>query len=132
MQKWKIMLDFRHFAVKSMEFSLTQFSKIQLYLWSLYVVFQKFLGQYGYISSLRSGNHDVTTAIQRFQEFYGLPVSGKLDDPTVRLMKKPRCGVADPNGDGKRMRRYAIGGKWGKTHLTYFVQPGQDLPHVSI
>ena len=33
MQKWKIMLDFRLFAVKSMKFSLTRFSKIQpLYL----------------------------------------------------------------------------------------------------
>ena len=32
MQKWKIMLDFRLFAVKSMKFSLTRFSKIQVYL----------------------------------------------------------------------------------------------------
>ena len=31
MQKCKIMLDFRLFAVKSMKFSLTRFSKIQLY-----------------------------------------------------------------------------------------------------
>ena len=28
MQKWKIMVDFRLFAVKSMKFSLTRFSKI--------------------------------------------------------------------------------------------------------
>ena len=32
MQKWKIMLDFGLFAVKSMKFSLTRFSKIQVYL----------------------------------------------------------------------------------------------------
>ncbi|KAL9970697.1 hypothetical protein ACROYT_G023109 [Oculina patagonica] len=93
------------------------------------ILSKKFLGHYGYISSSRSGNHDVTTAITRFQEFYGLPVSGELDDSTVRLMKKPRCGVADASGDA-RLRRYVIGGKWRKTHLTYFVQPGQDLPHA--
>ena len=32
MQKWKIMLDFRLFAVKSMKFSLARFSKIQVYI----------------------------------------------------------------------------------------------------
>ena len=33
MEKWKIVLDFRLFAVKSMKFSLTRFSKIQVYLY---------------------------------------------------------------------------------------------------
>lgn len=46
-------------------------------------------------------------------------------------MKKPRCGVPDVS-EGGRFRRYVTGGKWSKTHLTYFVQPGQDLPQVSI
>ncbi|KAL9970696.1 hypothetical protein ACROYT_G023108 [Oculina patagonica] len=87
-----------------------------------------FLDQYGYISKSRSGNHDVPTAISRFQEYFGLPVSGKLDDSTIRLMKKPRCGMSDPTGED-RMRRYATQGKWSKTHLTYFVEPGEDLPH---
>ena len=95
------------------------------------IIIKKFLGHYGYISSTRSGNRDVATAVRRFQEFYGLPVSGELDESTVRLMKKPRCGVPDSNGN-TRLRRYAIGGKWAKNHLTYFIQPGQDLPHVSM
>ena len=86
--------------------------------------------RYGYISKTRSGNHDVSTAIRQFQEFYGLQVSGKLDDSTVRLMKKPRCGMSDPT-PGSRLRRYVTLGKWSKTHLKYYVQPGQDLPHVS-
>ena len=33
MQKWKIMLDFRPFAVKGMKFSLARFSKIQVYIY---------------------------------------------------------------------------------------------------
>ena len=45
-------------------------------------------------------------------------------------MKKPRCGVPDAN-EGVRMQRYATLGKWSKKNLNYFVQPGQDLPHVS-
>ena len=32
MQKWKIMLDLRLFAVKSMKYSLTRFSKLQVYI----------------------------------------------------------------------------------------------------
>ncbi|PFX29686.1 Matrix metalloproteinase-19 [Stylophora pistillata] len=89
----------------------------------------KFLGHYGYISSARSGNHDVATAIRGFQKFYGLPASGKLDEATISLMKKPRCGMADPVEDGKRVRRYTINGEWKKKHLTYFVQHGYDLPN---
>ena len=38
MQKWKIMLDFRLFAVKSIKFSLTWFSKIQLYVHDLNIL----------------------------------------------------------------------------------------------
>ena len=65
-----------------------------------------------------------------FQEYFGLRVSGILDASTVNLMKKPRCGVPDAN-EGVRMQRYATLGKWSKKNLNYFVQPGQDLPHVS-
>ena len=92
--------------------------------------FQKFLNEYGYVSFSRSGNHDVSTAIRMFQEYFGLRVSGILDASTVNLMKKPRCGVPDAN-EGARMQRYATLGKWSKKNLNYFVQPGQDLPHVS-
>lgn len=87
-----------------------------------------FLNQYGYISNTRSGNHDVGTAIRQFQDFYGLRVTGKLDASTVRLMKKPRCGMSDPT-PGSRLRRYLTLGKWSKKDLKYFVQPGEDLPH---
>ena len=95
-----------------------------------WLFFQHFLNHYGYISNTRSGNHDVGTAVRQFQEFYGLQVSGRLDAATVRLMKKPRCGMSDPTPGG-RLRRYVTLGKWSKTYLKFFVQPGEDLPHVS-
>ena len=91
---------------------------------------QRWLMRYGYTSNTRSGNHDVGRAIRQFQEFYGLQVSGKLDDSTIALMKKPRCGMNDPPLDG-RIPRYVTRGKWSKTDLKYYIQPGQDLPIVS-
>ncbi|XP_060090871.1 interstitial collagenase-like [Heteronotia binoei] len=49
------------------------------------------------------------------QEFFGLEVTGKVDDETLEVMKKPRCGVPDLGGftltEGNP--------KWDKTHLTY-------------
>ena len=92
---------------------------------------QKFLGQYGYLSSPVSGNDDVAAAIRKFQSLYGLSATGILDAPTVNLMKKPRCGVADADG-GVIKKRYKTVKKWTKTHLTYYLGFGQDLPQVSI
>ncbi|KAK3724984.1 hypothetical protein QZH41_017453, partial [Actinostola sp. cb2023] len=88
-----------------------------------------YLNQYHYISPSRSGNHDVRTAIENFQRFAGLLVTGEIDRATVRQMKKPRCGMPDVDDDGLRVRRYKLGSKWSKMHLTYFVEYGQDLPH---
>lgn len=60
-----------------------------------------------------------------------LPVTGKVDAATLNMMKKPRCGVPDVE-DGAfktRKRRYStFGSKWSKTHLTYYLQHGRDLP----
>lgn len=44
-------------------------------------------------------------------------------------MKKPRCGMPDDVAARSRVRRYKTGSKWRKTHLTYFIQHGRDLPH---
>lgn len=85
-----------------------------------------YLANYHYISPSRSGNHDVKTAIEHFQEFFHLPVTGELDPATLTEMRKPRCGVADVDESG-RVRRYATASKWSKKHLTFYLQYGQDL-----
>src|SRR3990170_5139017 len=70
-------------------------------------------------------NFDNTTqkALEQFQEFNKLPVTGILDKATVNLMLKPRCGLPDfvvPEGQG---RDYVYSGKkWGKLALTYLIQ----------
>lgn len=82
------------------------------------------------MSHSRSGGNDVTTAIRKFQKFFGLPVTGKLDQATMKVMSKPRCGLPDvvSKDEGKRMKRFSTWGKWRKTDLKYYVSYGADLP----
>jgi peptidoglycan hydrolase-like protein with peptidoglycan-binding domain len=47
----------------------------------------------------------VKKAIKNFQRFAGLPETGKVDEATVRQMKKPRCGMPDVDDGGLRIRR---------------------------
>lgn len=59
-----------------------------------------------------------------------LPITGKLDEPTLKEMAKPRCGVADIDDFPTRVRRYAIWGdwyKWRNTDLKWYLQYGKDL-----
>ena len=71
----------------------------------------------------------MSTALRNFQRFSGLPVTGEVDEATIKQMAKPRCGVPD-DVDGQRFKRYVLSGrKWGKTDLTYYVQYGEDLSH---
>ena len=53
-----------------------------------------------------------------------------MDSSTVSLMKKPRCGVPDQSGS-KLQKRYSTEVPWRIRDLTYYVQPGGDLPAVS-
>ncbi|KAL9970686.1 hypothetical protein ACROYT_G023097 [Oculina patagonica] len=94
----------------------------------------KYLQTFHYISPTRSGNHDFKTAVRNFQHFMSLPVTGKVDSATLNMMRKPRCGVPDVE-DGtfkSRKRRFSVfGSKWSKTHLTYYLKHGQDLPRAT-
>jgi len=60
-----------------------------------------YLKKFGYMKPGRTESQ----AIQAFQNFYGLPVTGKVDDATKKLFETPRCGVKDPQEDGGRKRR---------------------------
>jgi len=50
-------------------------------------------------------------------------------------MKKPRCGMPDvvelSGGGFGWEKRYATGTKWGKKHLTYYVEHGADLSRAT-
>jgi hypothetical protein len=75
------------------------------------------------------GTFDENTekALKRFQQFNSLPVTGQLDDATLELMTKPRCGFPD-------VAEYVLqGNKWNKTALTYgFNEFTSDLTQAQI
>ncbi|XP_059589312.1 matrix metalloproteinase-24 isoform X5 [Alligator mississippiensis] len=91
---------------------------------------RSWLKTYGYLlpsdsrmSALQSGKA-MQTAVATMQQFYGIPVTGVLDQTTIEWMKKPRCGVPDhPHlSHNRRKKRYALTGqKWRQKHITYSV-----------
>uniref|UniRef100_A0A8C2LLQ2 Collagenase 3 n=1 Tax=Cricetulus griseus TaxID=10029 RepID=A0A8C2LLQ2_CRIGR len=74
----------------------------------------------------------VTSTVDRLREmqsFFGLEVTGILDDPTLDIMKKPRCGVPDV-GEYSVFPRTL---KWSHTNLTYrIVNYTPDMPHSEV
>ncbi|KAH8413605.1 hypothetical protein KR222_001617 [Zaprionus bogoriensis] len=88
-----------------------------------------YLSQFGYLPAsarnpANSGLQDKQTwvsAIQEFQSFAGLNITGELDEETMKLMSLPRCGVRDRvvSADS-RSKRYALqGSRWRVKNLTY-------------
>jgi peptidoglycan hydrolase-like protein with peptidoglycan-binding domain len=95
---------------------------------------QRYLTQFGYLESpglddfgLRAGHvgtagnarefdGGTAEALQRFQEFVGLPPTGVLDEPTLDRMTKPRCGFPDTANFTLQ------GSKWTKNNLKYAFQ----------
>jgi hypothetical protein len=94
---------------------------------------QRYLEQFGYFQSPqlerfgvpveqapapppeREGAFDENTALalRHLQERYALEPTGELDEPTLGLMRKPRCGFPDA-------AEFVVAGtKWNKTALTY-------------
>ncbi|XP_026933849.1 matrix metalloproteinase-24 [Sagmatias obliquidens] len=95
-----------------------------------HAVLLNWLKSYGYLlpydsraSALHSGKA-LQSAVATMQQFYGIPVTGVLDQTTIEWMKKPRCGVPDHPHLSRRRRnkRYALTGqKWRQKHITYSI-----------
>ncbi|XP_017867316.1 PREDICTED: matrix metalloproteinase-14 isoform X3 [Drosophila arizonae] len=90
---------------------------------------EMYLSQFGYLPAsarnpANSGlqdKHTWVSAIEEFQSFAGLNITGELDEETLKLMSLPRCGVRDRVGTGdSRAKRYALqGSRWRVKNLTY-------------
>lgn len=57
----------------------------------------------------------VSLRLKEMQQFFKLSVTGKLDEETMKVMKKPRCGVPDVAAYSTFAGDY----KWKKHDLTY-------------
>ncbi|KAF6095476.1 matrix metallopeptidase 28 [Phyllostomus discolor] len=113
---------------------------------------EAFLERYGYLGEQASKSPSLrfSDAIREFQWLSQLPVSGVLDPATLRQMARPRCGVADTDGQAAwservsalfagrrakmRRKRFAKpGNKWYKQHLSYrLVNWPQHLPEPAV
>lgn len=95
---------------------------------------ENWLRLYGYLpqpsrhmSTMRSAQI-LASALAEMQNFYGIPVTGVLDEETKAWMKRPRCGVPDQFGvrvkaNLRRRKRYTLTGKtWNSHHLTFSIQ----------
>ncbi|XP_038610563.1 matrix metalloproteinase-15 [Tachyglossus aculeatus] len=94
---------------------------------------ENWLRLYGYLpqpsrqmSTMRSAQI-LASAISEMQRFYGITVTGVLDEETKDWMKRPRCGVPDQFGmrvkANMRRKRYALTGrKWNHRQLTFSIQ----------
>lgn len=57
-----------------------------------------FLKYYGYIKYDDNNENSIQSpedGIKKFQKFFNLKIDGTFNDETIKLMSKPRCGVAD-------------------------------------
>ncbi|XP_025264484.1 matrix metalloproteinase-24-like [Camponotus floridanus] len=81
----------------------------------------RYLRTYGFLEneenhqqlSLLDNATALSEALSLFQEYYGLPGNGVLTVETIRVMRRPRCGVAD-------IRAYSpLTRKWPRTHVTW-------------
>ncbi|XP_046456168.1 uncharacterized protein LOC124203539 [Daphnia pulex] len=94
----------------------------------------RYLGRFGYLErgpqdssySESVSAESFRSAIEDFQSFAGLKITGKLDEATKELMNKPRCGVPDrirPGSSRTRPKRFALeGSHWPKKKLTYKIK----------
>ncbi|MEE6510486.1 hypothetical protein FKM82_030266 [Ascaphus truei] len=62
----------------------------------------------------KNGN-SLTEKLKQMQEFFGLNVTGKMNQATIEMMEKPRCGVNDIGHYNTIPKSSA----WQKTDLTY-------------
>ncbi|XP_064807522.1 matrix metalloproteinase-15-like [Oncorhynchus masou masou] len=93
---------------------------------------ESWLRSFGYLSqasrqmSTMQSSQILSNAVSDMQRFYGLEVTGEMDDATLTAMRRPRCGVPDKSfgqtENGMRRKRYTLTDqKWDKNHLTYSI-----------
>ncbi|XP_029357617.1 matrix metalloproteinase-19 [Echeneis naucrates] len=81
-----------------------------------------YLRKYGYLSDPTAPQdphylEELFDALRVFQRVNDLPPTGELDEPTLEVMRQPRCGMEDPFN--QKLHKYRVMGRWRKRSLTY-------------
>ncbi|OQV02944.1 hypothetical protein CLAIMM_08055 [Cladophialophora immunda] len=91
-----------------------------------------YLKHYGYLDqghdvSKETFDGDLETGLKKFQGYYGLETSGRLDGPTKAMLTRGRCAVPDVTPKSSLEANIAV--PWGTKTLTYHLgTPSTDLP----
>ncbi|XP_061779764.1 matrix metalloproteinase-24 [Nerophis lumbriciformis] len=94
------------------------------------LIVETWLKNFGYLLPQHMRTSDLRqqevmkSAVAAMQRFYGIPVTGVLDDATLQWMRRPRCGLPDQPHRSRRQRnkRYALTGqKWRDKKITYSI-----------
>lgn len=88
---------------------------------------QRYLMTFGYLPQSTDGafalrtEESVRSSLRELQQFAGIPVTGRLDAHTVKLLRRPRCGLPDKiNQTSGRRKRFTLQGeKWPYLNLTW-------------
>jgi hypothetical protein len=87
-----------------------------------------FLQRFGYFPSPARDSASIRVATAHFQTMAGVPITGKIDQPTLRAMSTSRCGVPDLSLG----LLGTIGTCWAKAILTYtFDNFTSDIPGLT-
>ncbi|XP_034539690.1 collagenase 3-like [Notolabrus celidotus] len=70
--------------------------------------------------TIRRGTSPLVEKLRDMQKFFGLQITGTLDEETLTMMKKPRCGV--PDGHIGEFSTFGNSHKWRKNSLTYRIE----------
>ena len=84
--------------------------------------------QFGYYNpNSFASDSNLNNAIEDFQHFHHLKVTGVVDEETKTEMKKPRCGLPDKPSSGNGNAYFKTWHrKWPNTDLTYaFLNTGK-------
>ncbi|KAK9720486.1 Matrixin [Popillia japonica] len=74
-----------------------------------------YLYRYEYFDQSETTTTKLESALIKFQEFYNLQVDGTLNNDTIELMSRPRCGVSENPSEF-----YTYGNKWTKNQLFWY------------
>jgi len=86
----------------------------------------KYLTQFGYLDVSQNAETDIFDSVAAFQEYFHLKVDGVVNNETVSLMEKPRCGIPD----NLEIDAYSIANRWAKTNITWYLSYRNPPPRL--
>ncbi|XP_031345608.1 matrix metalloproteinase-19-like [Photinus pyralis] len=78
-----------------------------------------YLHDFGYLPITKATDNEMKAALQDYQYFIGMKPTGEMDNETMDMMLRPRCGK--PDEEKERTKRYTFLGNstWAKKDLLY-------------